>query len=120
MDEQEPVVDMQLEEKIKQVIVKIKEKRSRPCYQNILTFINRDTRGNKKVELDYLVDVLKGMIDKNIIVNMGKEGKESFNLITDFNMESQDIENAITDSTDNLENQELSPKLKWLLTNTPY
>ena len=34
---------------------------------------------------------------------MGKEGKESFNLVTDFSMESQDIENAITDSTDNLE-----------------
>ena len=52
------------------------------------------------MELDYLVDILKGTIDKNIIVNMGKEGKESFNLITDFNM---DIENAITDSTDNLQ-----------------
>ena len=44
-----------------------------------------------------MVDILKGMQDKNIIVNMGKEGKESFNV------ESQDIENAITDSTDNLE-----------------
>ena len=43
------------------------------------------------------------MQDKNIIVNMGKEGKESFIVITDFDMESQDIENAITDSTDNLE-----------------
>ena len=48
LDEQAPVVDLQLEEKIKLVIVKIKEKRSRPCYQNILTFMNRGSRGNNK------------------------------------------------------------------------
>ena len=35
-------------------------------------------RQGKSKKMDYLVDTLKGMIDKNIIVN--KEGKESFNL----------------------------------------
>ena len=46
-DEQASVVDRKLEEKIKQVIMKIKEIRSRLCYQNILTCINRG-RGNQK------------------------------------------------------------------------
>ena len=72
------------------MIVKIKEKHWRLCYQNILTFINRG-RGKHKVEMDNLVKIMMdcdGMMDKNIVVNKGKEGKESFNLITEVIMES--------------------------------
>ena len=41
-DLMEGVQSIKLEDRIKTVIVKIKGKRSRPCYQNILTHINRN------------------------------------------------------------------------------
>ena len=68
----------QLEDCIKKIIIKIKENRNRPCYQNILTFMNR--RG-KEIEMIKLKEILDGMIDRGEICNKGKEGNESFYLV---------------------------------------
>ena len=55
---------IKLEGRIKTVILKIKGKRSRPCYQNILTHINRDNCNDKLVMEDLLL-ILKGMVEEN-------------------------------------------------------
>ena len=66
----------QLEECVKKVMSKIKANRNRACFQNIQNFVNR--RG-KNVEMEKLKQINEDLTEKNIIVNKGKEGKESFN-----------------------------------------
>ena len=68
----------QLEECVKKVISKIKANRNRACFQNIQNFVNR--RG-KNVEMEKLKQIIEDLTEKNIIVNKGKVGKESFDLI---------------------------------------
>ena len=78
----------QLEDKIVRVITKIRESRSRPCFQNILTFVNRG--GEFNIDMDNLKDVANIMIDKKIIYVRGNEGKESFYIMSDDDIISDD------------------------------
>ena len=64
-----------LEGRIKDIIVKIRQGHSRPCYQNILNFVNR---GDIKVEMDSLKLVLNNLVERNVLEIRGEEGKESF------------------------------------------
>ena len=60
-DQMEGALITRLEDRIKAIIVKIKSKRSRPRYHNILTHINRGNCDDKLVMEDLLV-ILKGMV----------------------------------------------------------
>ena len=93
---------IKLEERIKRIIIKIKEKRSRPCYQNILTFINRGS-SEEILEMEELIVILNSMLEKKVIFNMGKEGKESFNVSTELNNESEENLDLLDVSTESLE-----------------
>ena len=50
-----------LEERIKVIITKIREARSRLCYQNILDFINRNS--DKKISIDSLKLVIEDLLE---------------------------------------------------------
>ena len=85
----------QLEDKVVRVITKIRESRSRPCFQNILTFVNRG--GEFNIDMDKLKDVANIMIDKKIIYVRGNEGKESFYIMSDDDISDDDIDETIND-----------------------
>ena len=93
---------IKLEERIKRIIIKIKEKRSRPCYQNILTFINRGS-SEEILEMEELIVILNSMLEKKVIFNMGKKGKESFNVSTELTNESEENLDLLDVSTESLE-----------------
>ena len=67
------------ENRLKRIIGRIEKNRNRACYQNILSFAKRE---NTNLEMETIKDVIKGMIDKNIIFNKGKDeiDKESFKM----------------------------------------
>ena len=67
-----------LEERIKNIIIKIRKGRSRPCYQNILNFINR---GDIKVQMDSLKTVLNDLVERNVLEMKGDTDRESFYVI---------------------------------------
>ena len=80
--DEETFDDFNLEEeenRIKRIIGKIEKNRNRACYQNILTFAKRE---KQSFQMDTLKEVIKGMADKNIIYNKGKDemDKESFKM----------------------------------------
>ena len=54
-----------LEISILKIIMKIRSSRSRPCYQNILTHLNRGEYKDRQI--DDLKSVLEGMIEKHAI-----------------------------------------------------
>ena len=67
--------DRRLEEIIIRIILKIKKSRSRPCYQNILTLVNR---GGNTLSLENVKELLNNIVETNLICDKGKEGSESF------------------------------------------
>ena len=92
--------DRRLEEIIIRIILKIKKSRSRPCYQNILTLVNR---GGNTLSLENVKELLNNMVEKNLICDKGKEGSKSFFVLEgetytsdDENAETMDSENPIT------------------------
>ena len=58
-----------VEERIKNIIIKIRQGRSRPCYQNI------------KVQMDSLKTVLSDLVERNVLEMKGDTDKESFYVI---------------------------------------
>ena len=86
-DVQEEVDQHKLEESILAIIAKIKKDRNRACIQNIHTFINR--RGID-IEMDEVKKVIDNLIFRNIVIDKGKEGKESF-FIVDLPPDGEDI-----------------------------
>lgn len=67
-----------LKEDIKKIIIKIKNNRHRPCYQNILTFYNRGR--SEILSEENLISVIHIMIQEKEIINNAKDGKDSFNI----------------------------------------
>ena len=91
--------DRRLEENIIRIILKIKKSRSRPCYQNILTLVNR---GGNTLSLENVKELLNNMVEQNLICDKGKEGTESFYVLEgetytsdDENAETMDSENPV-------------------------
>ena len=93
IDEQEQVDQLKkLEESILSVIAKIKKDRNRACFQNIHTFMNR--RGIN-IEMEKLQKVIYNLILRNVIVDKGREGKQSFFLV-DLTSEGKEIIDEVT------------------------
>ena len=64
----------QLEDSILAIIAKIKKDRNRACLQNIHTISRRGIN----IEAEKLRTVIENLIFRNVIVDKGREGKESF------------------------------------------
>ena len=64
---------------ITRLITKIKNNHSRPCLQNIHHHLNR---GNYKIEMAELEDIIDGMIQSDKIRDIGKNGAESYRITT--------------------------------------
>ena len=79
-----------IKEAILSIIAKIKKDRNRACVQNIHIFVIR--RGIS-IEVDSVKKVLDNLISNNIIVDKGKEGKESF-FIVNVPSDSENIKNV--------------------------
>ena len=78
------------------VITKIRNGRSRPCYQNIQTHLNRGEYND--LQMDDLKSVLDVMLGKNILQKIGEQN-ESF---------------YVTEETENLKNDETNESTKSL------
>lgn len=65
----------EIEKRINQVIENIRNNRNRVCYQNLQTYLNRN---EPKVEMEDLKNIIADMERRNVIVNKGKDDKESF------------------------------------------
>ena len=78
MEETQEYDTEELERCIIKIIEKIKNNRNRPCFQNILTLINR---GGINLDMENLKNILNVLIEKKIICDKGKEGHESFCLL---------------------------------------
>ena len=70
----------ELEKAIEQVIVKIKDDRSRPCYQNVLNSIRR--RGFE-IDMDGVKIALDDLVDRAVITRKVNKDKVSFSVIND-------------------------------------
>ena len=92
--EDEQLKDLKhVEESIFSIINKIKKDRNRACVQNIHTFIQR--RGIK-MEVEKLKEVMEDLMLRNVIVDKGREGKESF-LVMDLTSQGDEkVENIIS------------------------
>ena len=82
MEETQEYDTEELERCIIKIIEKIKNNRNRPCFQNILTLINR---GGINLDMENLENILNVLIEKKIICDKGKEGHESFCLLDNEN-----------------------------------
>ena len=68
------------EKRILRLIKRIKKDRNRPCFQNILSFANRE---DDKLTMDDLKIVTDKMVAQNLIADIGVNGKESFSILED-------------------------------------
>ena len=92
--EDEQLKDLKhVEESILSIINKIKKDRNRACVQNIHTFIQR--RGIK-MEVEKLKEVMEDLMLRNVIVDKGREGKESFLVVNLTSQGDQKVENIIS------------------------
>ena len=104
MDVTEGTEDIpQLEERIKQVIVSIRNNHSRPSFHNILTSLKK---GNYELEMDKLKMILDNMVSNKIIYDGGKEGLESF-FISKIRNEKIVMDNLERDGTDDLDTADM-------------
>lgn len=69
--------DQDLEDRIVKIIGKIREKRCRPCYQNIYTKL---IQGGKEINMDDLKVFIGNMIQSGLLIDKGGTDKESFYL----------------------------------------
>ena len=96
------VIDLEAHNKLEisiiKIITKIISSRSRPCYQNILTHLNKGEY--KDLQMDDLKSVLEGMIEKN------GEQNESFYVIEETNVLEHDENIASTKSLESFINDE--------------
>ena len=88
---------------IMKIITKMRTSRSRPCYQNILTHLNRGEY--KDLQMDDLKSVLEGMIEKYTIQKNGEQN-ESFYVIEETNVLEHDENNESTKSLESFVNDE--------------
>ena len=68
------------EKRILRLIKRIKKDRNRPCFQNILSFANRE---DGKLTMDDLKIITDKMVAQNLIADIGVNGKESFSILED-------------------------------------
>ena len=67
-----------MEEPIQKIITTIKKSRSRPCYQSILTLLNK---GGKQLEMLTLKSILDELVKREIIIcKENTEGREYLSL----------------------------------------
>ena len=69
--------DQDLEDRIVKIIGKIREKRCRPCFQNIYTKL---IQGGKEINMDDLKVFIGNMIQSGLLIDKGGTDKESFYL----------------------------------------
>ena len=101
MDEINTSYDHDLENRILKIVAKIKNNRNRPCYQNIQTMLER---GDKILNKDDLVIFIDSLVEKNLLINKGVAGKESFCLVDSSFENNIDAEINIDTETNILEN----------------
>ena len=65
-----------LENRVVNIIKKIRDTRSRPCAENLLEFIKQG--GEFSINMENLKGILCGLIERSIIYDGGKGGLESF------------------------------------------
>ena len=69
--------DQELEDMIIRIVEKFREKRSRPCYQNIFSQLNKEGR---IIGMEDLQVFINNMIHTGLLIKKGADGKESFYL----------------------------------------
>ena len=96
--------DEKLSNAIIRTMKRIKGNRSRPCYQNILTSLDRHFKID--LQMEELKCITRKLIDENIIQNNGKEGMgEYFNIVNGKQETLPDKRNVQEDTnSDSLEN----------------
>ena len=90
-----------VERKVIRLVTRIKNNRNRACFQNILSVANRE---EIKMELDELKETIDKLVNRGIMRDEGKAGKESFFVLKDvlndnYIPETQEIINN-SDETD--------------------
>ena len=66
------------EKKIIRIIKRTKKDRNRACLQNIRSFANRE---ENKMEMEEVKTIVDKLVDLNVIINAGVNGKESFRIV---------------------------------------
>ena len=85
----ERIAEQQIEGDILSIIKKIENDRNRACVQNIHTFINR--RGIN-MEVEEVRKLTESLVERNVIIDKGKQDKESF-YVVDLIAEDEQINN---------------------------
>ena len=85
----EGIAEQQIEDDILSIIKRIKNDRNRACVQNIHTFINR--RGIN-MEVEEVRKLTESLVERNVIIDKGKQDKESF-YVVDLIAEDEQINN---------------------------
>ena len=76
-----------LEKRVISIVEKIKKSRSRPCYQNILTFLTRGEVVITDIQLRVFIDDL---LERGVLINKGSAEKESFKVANSVEEDSED------------------------------
>lgn len=88
--------DQDLEDRIRKIVNKTREKRCRPCFQSIHTKLNQ---GGKEITMDDLKVFIEQLIKSGLLINKGSADKESFYLSNDEpNDEQIELENGDQDN----------------------
>ena len=95
-----------IEKRVMGAIRKMKKSRSRPCFQNVHTLVNR---GGNDISMEQLKDVIKLLLEKKLICDKGKEGSESFFILENIlsNEEASDEEASDEEASDDTRNENL-------------
>ena len=99
-DEQPGIEEPQIEENLLSIIKKIKKDTNRAGVQNIHTFINR--RGINIGQED-VRKVIENLISRYVIIDKGKQGKESF-FVLDLASEGEEIISDVTSDSEHVSN----------------
>ena len=67
--------DQDLEDRIIKIVEKIKKNRNRPCYQSIMSMLEK---GGKSISMDDLENFIKSLVESKLLRNIGSVDKESF------------------------------------------
>ena len=70
----------------------------RPCYQNILSFANRE---ENKLTMDELKIITDKMVAQNLIADIGVNGKESFSILEEINISTESISSGMKANIEN-------------------
>ena len=86
------------EKRILRLIKRIKKDRNRPCFQNILSFANRE---DDKLTMDDLKIITDKMVAQNLIADIGVNGKESFSILEDNIISTESISSGTQTNKEN-------------------